>query len=105
MQLLLDFAGHCAGAWVANMAGPTTLRCRVLAVINASDTHMTGREIAAQAGVSYRQTIDALNALYNAGKIDRQGYKSTARWGKVRAPEQSPIAFLESVFLRGLKRA
>lgn len=104
MQLLLDFAGQCAGAWVTKMAG-ATLRCRILAVIDASPTHLTGKEIAQATGVSYRQTIDALNALYNAGKIERSGRKFTARWGRVQPAEPNPLALLEAVFFRGFTRA
>jgi hypothetical protein len=86
------------------MAG-TTLRCRVLAVIDAAPSPLTGQEIALAAGLSYRQTIDALNALYNAGKIERVGRKSTARWQRVTPPKQHPLALLEAVFFRGFTRA
>lgn len=82
--------------------GTVTLRCRVLAVIRESDTTLTGAEIARRAGVSYRQTIFALNALYNAGKIAREGRKFTARWCSVEAKPSPPPAFvlLEQFFRR-----
>lgn len=105
MQLSFDFAGCVPGLGLTPMASPT-LRCRVLAVIEASASTMTGAEIAERAGLSYRQTIDALNALYNAGKIERTGRKFTARWQIVRPPEPHPLAMLEDIFLRltGIRR-
>jgi hypothetical protein len=87
------------------MAG-TTLRCRVLAVIEEADSAITGAEIAQRAGLSYRQAVDALNALYNAGRIERIGRKFTARWQIARPPEPSAVAMLQDIFLRlsGIKR-
>jgi hypothetical protein len=105
MHVLRYIVGHCADTWVMRHMAGTTLRCRVLAVIEASPTQLTGKEIAKAAGASYRQTIDALNALYNAGKIERTGRKFTARWGRVQPQEQNPLALLEAVFFRGFRRA
>lgn len=83
-----------------------TLRCRVLAVIQDSDTTLTGAEIAQLSGVSYRQTIFALNALYNGGKIARKGRKFTARWGAIHPPDQQAVKLLEQAFAKftGLRR-
>jgi hypothetical protein len=33
--------------------------------------------------MSYKQTIDALNALYNLDQVARQGRKFTCLWGKL----------------------
>jgi hypothetical protein len=83
-----------------------TLRHRVLVVIQESDINLTGAEVAKRAGVSYRQTIFALNALYNMGRIARTGRKFTARWGSIEPRpsrrRQDPPAFvlLEQFFSR-----
>lgn len=105
MQLSFDFAGCVPGLGLMQMAG-TTLRCRVLAVIEAAESDLTGAEIAQRAGLSYRQAVDALNALYNAGKIERTGRKFTARWQVAKQPEPNPLAMLEDIFLKlsGIKR-
>lgn len=65
----------------------TTYRMRVLAVVESSPHALTGREIALAACMSYKQTIDALNALYNYGKVQRHGRKFMARWSRVLPPE------------------
>lgn len=105
MQLSFDFAGRVPGFELTPMAG-ATLRCRVLAVIEAAESALTGAEIAQRAGLSYRQAVDALNALYNAGKIERIGRKFTARWQIARPPEPSAVEMLQDIFLRlsGIKR-
>ena len=84
------------------MPRPPTLRCRVLAVIAEADTVLTGAEIAQRAGLPYRQVVFAINGLYNAGKIARQGRKFTARWCSVDAKPSPPPAFvlLEQFFRR-----
>ncbi|CAB4154946.1 hypothetical protein UFOVP653_47 [uncultured Caudovirales phage] len=107
MQLSLDFdlAGLLPGLGLMAQAGPT-LRCRVLAIVSNADTALTGAAIADLAGLSYRQTIDALNALYNAGKVERTGRKFTARWQIARPRESSAVDLLQDIFLRlsGIKR-
>jgi DNA-binding IclR family transcriptional regulator len=86
----------------------STLRRRVLAIIEAADTSLTGAEIAHRSGLSYRQTIDALNALHNAGKIERTGRKFTARWqiARPRTHDTSAVMMLQDIFLRlgGIKQ-
>lgn len=105
MQLSFDFTGCLPGFGLMATASPT-LRCRVLAVIETADTALTGAAIADRAGLSYRQTVDALNALYNAGKIERIGRKFTARWQVVKPREPSAVEMLQDIFLRlsGIKR-
>lgn len=105
MQLSFDFAGCLPGLSLMTAAGPT-LRCRVLAAVTEADTALTGHAIAQRAGLSYRQTVDALNALYNAGKIERHGRKFTARWQVTKPAEPHPLKMLEDIFLRlsGIKR-
>ncbi|OTP69750.1 hypothetical protein PAMC26577_28940 [Caballeronia sordidicola] len=50
--------------------------------------------MASQSGLTYRQTIDAINALYNIALVSRQGRKFTARWGSPRliAPDPAVAA-------------
>jgi len=77
-----------------------TYRQRVLAFIESSDGQLTGLEIAQATGLTYRQTIDALNALNNAAKIARIGRKSKARWTRLAAiePAAEPMAMVEAIF-------
>ncbi len=105
MQLSLDFAFSLPEFDLMPTAG-NTLRRQVLATMQTADTALTGAAIAALAGLSYRQTIDALNALYNAGKIERTGRKFTARWQVVKPAEPHPLAVLQDIFLKlsGIKR-
>lgn len=76
-----------------------TYRMRVLAVVESSPHALTGREIALAACMSYKQTIDALNALYNYGKVQRHGKKFMARWSRV-LPQQHCLHPLDEIFLR-----
>ena len=76
-----------------------TYRMRVLAVVEQSPHALTGREIAAAACMSYKQTIDALNALYNYGKVQRTGRKFMARWSRV-LPQEHCMHPLDLMFLR-----
>lgn len=77
----------------------STYRMRVLAVIEASDTFFTGQQLAQLTGLTYRQTIDALNALNNMAKVARTGRKFTARWGRVPQPlDENPVIALENAF-------
>lgn len=80
-----------------------TIRQRVLAVIQHADKDslLTGAQIALTAGVSYQQTIFALNALLDSGRIERVGRKFTARWRRVQ-PRHDAIALLEAAFFRGI---
>lgn len=77
-----------------------TYRMRVLEVINAADVCYTGQQVAQLAGLTYRQTIDALNALNNAAKVARTGRKFTARWCRVPDEQQQehPAITLERAF-------
>lgn len=76
---------------------------RVLAVVQASTAPLTGQQISDATGFTYKQTIDALNALNNAAKIARIGRKFTARWCRLPNPTPSPAHDLEQAF-RGFFR-
>ena len=69
-----------------------TYRARVLRVLNASHGWMTARDIAQACGLTYHQTLFALNALLNAGHIARHGKKSTSQWGSTVLVEHNPAA-------------
>lgn len=76
-----------------------TYRDRVLVVIEASDQFLTAQQIAQACQLSYRQTIDALNALNNTAKVQRIGRKFTARWGRITAPaDENPALLLQQAF-------
>lgn len=81
----------------------TTYRQRVLDVIQSATGDLTGQEVALRSGLTYRQTIDALNALYNMAKVSRSGRKFTARWSKTTEPPTSTranTALLNKIFAR-----
>lgn len=81
---------------------PQTYRARVLRVVNASPDWLRSTDIAKRTGLTYLQTIFALNALYNAELIARHGRKSTARWGSLVLVEHDPgaeaVKTLEAIF-------
>lgn len=82
-----------------------TIRETVVAILEAwPDRHHTGQEIADLARIEYKQCIDALNALFNSGRVDRIGSKSTARWQKkTEARSNAGLLSLEWCFL-GIKK-
>lgn len=76
-----------------------TMRAQVLAALTAAHGPLTGRQLATATGLTYRQTIDALNALYNLGRAARAGRKFTARWAVPTAtPPPNPFAPLEALW-------
>jgi len=81
----------------ARAAKAQTYRMRILAVIDAAEACFTGQQLAQMTGLTYRQTIDALNALNNMEKVARTGRKFTARWCKKAPPKtnENPAWLLE----------
>ena len=80
---------------LARRSAAITYRSTVLAIIEQSGQCLTGQEISIRAGLTYRQTVDALNALHNLAKIRREGRKFTARWCSL--PDERPTALLERI--------
>lgn len=77
-----------------------TIRDRVLLIVSESRTPLTGREISGKARLSYKQTVDALNALNNHGKVQRLGRKCNARWcAYVQDKAHETFAFFDNAFL------
>lgn len=77
----------------------STYRMRVLAVIESTDQFFTGQQVAQLAGLTHKQTIDALNALNNMEKVARTGRKFTARWGRViPLDKNTAVNALEAAF-------
>lgn len=75
-----------------------TYRAAVLAVIQHAECCLTGHEVATRTGLTYRQTVDALNALHNLARIQRVGRKFTARWCPLPdALAERPTALLERI--------
>jgi hypothetical protein len=60
-----------------------TIRSCVLDALTSTNYLISARSISEKAGVTYDQAIFALHALHNAGKIYRQGKKTTAMWGNL----------------------
>lgn len=76
-----------------------TYRMRVLAVVNNTDQFFSGQQIAQLAGLTHKQTIDALNALNNMAKVARVGRKFTARWGRIPPVlDECPALVLQNAF-------
>lgn len=65
-----------------------TYRMRVLSIVESAVLPLTGRDIAKQCGLAYKQVIDALNALYNHGKVSRIGRKMSSMWSRAQQPPQ-----------------
>jgi hypothetical protein len=86
-------------------AASLSYRARVLAAINAAPGPLAGQDVARLAGIGYRQTVDALNALHNAGRITRIGRKFTARWSRLPdPPTETPGALLQRLMHRMITR-
>lgn len=82
-----------------------TYRAVVLVVIEAAAEPLTGHRVAELAGLTYRQTVDALNALHNSERIARIGRKFTARWMRVPTPPtEHPHARIDAA-MRALVRS
>ena len=78
-----------------------TYRARVLRVLNASHGWMHARDVAQACGLTYHQTIYALNALLNAGHVARLGRKSTSQWGSISLqsnPTADALSTLNALF-------
>lgn len=78
-----------------------TYRARVLRVLNASHGWMHARDVAQACGLTYHQTIYALNALLNAGHVARLGRKSTSQWGSTTLqsnPTAEALSTLNALF-------
>lgn len=97
-QLELDFA-----ALFAPKTPGETQRQRVLTVIQSTEGWITGREVAQLTSLTPKQAADALNMLFNMGRIARTGRKSTAKWGRLVAPNPAddPLLALERAFRAG----
>lgn len=72
-------------------------RARVQAAIDSSSGQLTGHQLAAITGLTYRQTVDALTALHRQGRIERYGRKFTASWGQL-TPKHDPMTALEAIW-------
>lgn len=78
----------------------------VLSVVAMADGWIKAREVSELTGLTYKQTIDALNYLYNAEKVARTGRKFTAKWGRKELDDSDKGTTDESkilvkCFLRG----
>jgi predicted Rossmann fold nucleotide-binding protein DprA/Smf involved in DNA uptake len=91
----------------ASKTTANTHRVRVLTVIQSTEGWITGQQVAALTGLTHKQTVDALNALNNAGKVARIGRKFTAKWGRIVAPDPAddPLRALEIAFRQGFFRS
>lgn len=79
-------AGQLALVFHFEAKRATTNRARVLEVIEAASTLLTGREVAERAGLDYKPALEALTFLHNEGRVAREGRTITARWGR-RLPD------------------
>lgn len=78
-----------------------SIRHTVLVTVDLAPEPLTGQQVAKRCGITYKQSIDALNALNNLGRIARVGRKFTARWVSLRSINKSnPAHPLEQAFRR-----
>jgi hypothetical protein len=77
-----------------------TYRAKVLEIIEDRQRLLTAVDIAFMADLTYKQSIDALQALHNAGLILREGRKFTAQWGSLTLTQPAPdgAKMLEDAF-------
>lgn len=78
-----------------------TIREKVLSVL--TDEAVSGVVVAERAGLGYKQTIDALNILFNMERVERVGQKQSARWQKIQSaqrPSRIRDPFMDIPFLR-----
>ncbi len=78
-----------------------TIREKVLSVLTGDP--VSGVIVAARAGLEYKQTIDALNILFNMERVERVGQKQTARWRTLQPASAAPRVrdpFVDIPFLR-----
>lgn len=77
-----------------------TIRSVVLESLNSTNHLISARDLATKSGVKYEQVVFALLALHNAGKIYRQGKKTTAMWGRLDLEPQNDSSYdmLEKLF-------
>lgn len=78
----------------------------VLNVVNKSPVKLSAREISRRSGLTYKQTIDALQALNNYERVVRIGKKFSARWIRVGIVEccNESVKELENVFMSIAKK-
>lgn len=87
-----------------------TIRSVVLETVNGRLEMRMARDIALDARIPYRQAVDALDRLYNMGKVHRDGRKFSAKWGplalkeKQAASRHAEAAFMDSVFRKFCRR-
>jgi hypothetical protein len=83
-------------------------RDRVLAVLAGNTNWVRGHDLARAAGLTHKQTIDALNSLLNGGLILRKNHKSTALWGALTLkdePVDDSFKHLEQCWHRVVNRS
>lgn len=76
----------------------------VLSVLAMADGWLKAREVSDLTGLTYKQTIDALNYLYNAEKVARTGRKFTAMWGRRELNDETPTSEQSKILIRCLLR-
>lgn len=70
----------------------------VMSVLAMADGWLKAKQVSELTGLTYKQTIDALNYLHNAEKVARTGRKFTALWGR-RELHETDAATEESKIL------
>ena len=88
----------------ADYHGNPFFRTLVLMTVNAADGWLTAKKIAEITGLSYSQTIFALNYLLNTERVARSGRKSTARWGRLGLIEKRDTSKESAILIKCLLR-
>lgn len=72
---------------------------RIRIALTACDTPLSGRDIAAAAGIGYKAAIDALCRMHDAGTVTRFGRKYSSTWalaGSAAALRPDPLGAVEA---------
>ncbi|WP_396189823.1 hypothetical protein [Flavobacterium sp.] len=77
----------------------------VLCVVAMAKGWISARKVSELTGLSYKQTIDSLNYLYNTEKVARSGRKSTAKWGDISLLDKKDMSEESEILARCFLRS
>ena len=80
-------------------------RKRILAVVKENNEWQRAVDIAADAQIEYRKTLDALIFLHKMGQINKRGCKKSVMWASVKHAPLSSNNFeeLQALFNKSVK--
>ena len=78
-----------------------TLYASISMALATRETPLSGRDVAASAGIGYKQAIDALGRMHDAGTVVRFGRKYSSTWalsGTSAAVRTDPLQGIEAAW-------